>query len=88
MVKFKNDTLDDIIKLMATGYLTGNEALYKITKTTRSTDKTYVSVYNIDGKSMAFNYGGGSATCISSDTENMHNAMKLFLISCGVTGIR
>lgn len=88
VVKFKNDTLEDRIKLMATGFLTGNETLYKITKTTKPIDKTYVSIHNINGNSVAFDYGGGSETCINATIKNMNNAMKLFLTVCGVTGIK
>lgn len=87
IVKFKNETEDDRIKLLAIGYFTGTEKFYCITKRESSHHKQYVKCIDIHDNVFTFDYGGGSDTCVGYATKQRNNLIKDFMRECGVENI-
>lgn len=87
IVKFKNETEDDRIKLLAMGCFTGTENLYCITKREDTCKKQYVKSIDIHNKVFTFDYGGGSNTCVGSSVHERNNLIKNFMRYCGVKNI-
>lgn len=87
IVKFKNETEDDRIKLLAMGCFTGTENLYCITKRESTYKKQYVKSIDIHNKVFTFDYDGGSSTCVGSSVHERNNLIKKYMKHCGVKNI-
>ena len=87
IVKFKNETEDDRIKLLAIGCFTGTENLYCITKREDTCKKQYVKSIDIHNNAFTFDYGGGSDTCVGYAVHQRNNLIKNYMRSCGVKNI-
>ena len=87
IVKFKNETEEDRIKLLAVGCFNGTEHLYSITKRPSTFQKQYVKSISIHNESFTFDYGGGSNTCVGSSTTKRNSLIKDFLKMAGVKNI-
>lgn len=87
IVKFKNETEDDRIKLLATGCFTGTENLYCITKRENTRQKQYVKSIDIHDKVFTFDYGGGSETCVDASVHQRNDLIKKHMKYCGVKNI-
>ena len=87
IVKFKNETEEDRIKLLAIGCFTGTENLYCITKRKSTYDKQFVKSIDIHNETFCFDYGGGSATCVGSSTIKRNDLIREFMKNVGVRNI-
>lgn len=87
IVKFKNETEDDRIKLLATGCFNGTENLYCITKRENTSHKQYVKCIDIHDEVFTFDYDGGSDTCVSYAVHERNNLIKKYMKYCGVKNI-
>lgn len=87
IVKFHNETEEDKIKLLAIGCFEGSENLYCVTKRPRKYDKQYVKSIDIHNKSLTFDYGGGSDSCVGGTTIRRNNLIKEFMKTQGVRNI-
>ena len=87
IVKFKNETEDDRIKLLAMGCFNGTENLYCITKRENTRQKQYVKSIDIHDKVFTFDYGGGSETCVGTAVKERNDLIKKYMKYCGVKNI-
>lgn len=87
IVKFKNETEEDRIKLLAVGCFAGTENLYCITKRKSTYDKQFVKSIDIHNETFCFDYGGGSTSCVSSDIWSRNNLIREFMKDAGVRNI-
>lgn len=87
IVKFKNETEEDRIKLLAIGCFHGTENLYCITKRESTYRKQYVKTIDIHDNAFTFDYGGGSDTCVSDAVYQRNKLIKKYMKYCGVQNI-
>jgi len=87
IVKFKNETEDDRIKLLAIGCFSGTENLYCITKREDTDKKQYVKCIDIHNEVFTFDYGGYSSTCVGAFVYQRNDLIKKYLKQCGVKNI-